>query len=65
MSLDLLSTGWIMDIETNRLLTDYCRAILAAGQYHDTAEEGKFYAVVLEQTHTQQGGSSSQGTPGS
>ncbi|KAJ5832244.1 hypothetical protein N7474_000555 [Penicillium riverlandense] len=39
-------------------------AILAAGQYHDTAEEGKFYAVVLEQTHTQQM-HTQQGTPGS
>ncbi|PLN81494.1 hypothetical protein BDW42DRAFT_168804 [Aspergillus taichungensis] len=25
-------------------------AILAAGSYHDSSEEGKFYAVVLEQT---------------
>ncbi|KAF7117590.1 hypothetical protein CNMCM5793_006642 [Aspergillus hiratsukae] len=27
-------------------------AVLAAGPYHDTLEEGKYYAVVLEQTHT-------------
>lgn len=26
------------------------RAVLSAGRYHDTSEEGKFYAVVLEQT---------------
>ncbi|KAJ5880869.1 uncharacterized protein N7473_011922 [Penicillium subrubescens] len=25
-------------------------AVLSAGRYHDTSEEGKFYAVVLEQT---------------
>ncbi|RAK78202.1 uncharacterized protein BO72DRAFT_342576, partial [Aspergillus fijiensis CBS 313.89] len=25
-------------------------AIVAAGPYHDTSEEGKYYAVVLEQT---------------
>lgn len=25
------------------------RAILGAGPYHDTSEEGKYYAVVLEQ----------------
>lgn len=25
------------------------RAVLSAGPYHDTSEEGKFYAVVLEQ----------------
>lgn len=29
---------------------DYCRALRAAGPYHDISEEGKFYAVVLEQT---------------
>lgn len=28
------------------------RAVLAAGPYHDTSEEGKYYAVVLEQTHS-------------
>ncbi|EAL90374.2 hypothetical protein KXW98_000840 [Aspergillus fumigatus] len=27
-------------------------AVLAAGPYHDTSEEGKYYAVVLEQTHS-------------
>lgn len=26
------------------------RAVVSAGTYHDTSEEGKFYAVVLEQT---------------
>ncbi|KAJ5637516.1 hypothetical protein N7520_000596 [Penicillium odoratum] len=25
-------------------------AVLSAGKYHDTSEEGKFYAVILEQT---------------
>lgn len=25
------------------------RSVLSAGPYHDTSEEGKFYAVVLEQ----------------
>lgn len=25
------------------------RAILSAGRYHDSSEEGKFYAVILEQ----------------
>ncbi|PKX94324.1 uncharacterized protein P174DRAFT_441606 [Aspergillus novofumigatus IBT 16806] len=27
-------------------------AVVAAGPYHDTSEEGKYYAVVLEQTHS-------------
>ncbi|KAF7163669.1 hypothetical protein CNMCM5623_008475 [Aspergillus felis] len=27
-------------------------AVMAAGPYHDTSEEGKYYAVVLEQTHS-------------
>lgn len=30
------------------MLTGNDRAILSAGPYHDTSEEGKFYAVVLE-----------------
>ncbi|CAG8110854.1 unnamed protein product [Penicillium olsonii] len=30
--------------------TDFARAVLSAGPYYDTGEEGKFYAVVLEQT---------------
>jgi hypothetical protein len=34
-----------------RLMSD--RAVLAAGPYHDTSEEGKYYAVLLEQIHTQ------------
>ena len=29
--------------------TDSCRAVVSAGPYHDTSEEGKYYAVVLEQ----------------
>ncbi|PYH87277.1 hypothetical protein BO82DRAFT_397185 [Aspergillus uvarum CBS 121591] len=29
-------------------------AIVAAGPYHDTSEEGKYYAVVLEQTASAQ-----------
>lgn len=33
--------------------TNVYRAILSAGPYHDTSEEGKFYAVVLEQTQPQ------------
>lgn len=36
------------------------RAILSAGPYHDTSEEGKFYAVVLEQMQVPSG-SSQQG----
>lgn len=31
------------------------RAVLGAGPYHDTSEEGKFYAVVLESTQTSGG----------
>lgn len=27
-----------------------CRAVVSAGPYRDISEEGKFYAVVLEQT---------------
>lgn len=39
------------------------RAVLSAGRYHDTSEEGKFYAVVLEQTFVPgQGQVQGQGT---
>lgn len=27
----------------------WCRAIISAGPYHDVSEEGKYYAVLLEQ----------------
>lgn len=33
----------------NKLSNHDIRAVLSAGPYHDTSEEGKFYAVVLEQ----------------
>lgn len=35
------------------MAADLARAVLSAGPYHDTSEEGKFYAVVLEQTQPQ------------
>lgn len=41
------------------------RAILSAGPYHDTSEEGKFYAVVLEQTQVHVQVQGSEGGPGS
>lgn len=31
------------------------RSILSAGPYHDTSEEGKFYAVVLEYVGSRDG----------
>lgn len=31
------------------LINERCRAIISAGPYHDVSEEGKYYAVVLEQ----------------
>ncbi|KAF9889197.1 hypothetical protein FE257_007510 [Aspergillus nanangensis] len=34
-------------------------AIAGAGPYHDTSEEGKYYAVVLEQTKEAVGGNES------
>lgn len=34
------------------MVADFARAVLSAGRYHDTSEEGKFYAVVLEQTQS-------------
>lgn len=35
------------------MAADDLRAVLSAGRYHDTSEEGKFYAVVLEQAQAQ------------
>jgi hypothetical protein len=37
------------------LLTITKRAIVGAGPYHDPSEEGRFYAVVLEQVREHQG----------
>lgn len=39
------------------------RSVRSAGPYHDTSEEGKFYAVVLEQTQGHQEMSASAGSP--
>lgn len=38
------------------------RAVLSAGRYHDTSEEGKFYAVTLEQSFVPGQQGSGQGT---
>lgn len=48
-----------------RTLTGSRRAIFSAGPYYDTAEEGKFYAVVLEQTSSVSSGAPevNMGTP--
>ncbi|OOQ90501.1 hypothetical protein PEBR_04231 [Penicillium brasilianum] len=37
-------------------------AVLSAGRYHDTSEEGKFYAVILEQNFVPGQQVSGQGT---
>ncbi|KAJ5370443.1 uncharacterized protein N7496_006535 [Penicillium cataractarum] len=37
-------------------------AVLSAGRYHDTSEEGKFYAVILEQSVVPGQQGSGQGT---
>ena len=34
----------------NMIKLKLIRSVLSAGRYHDTSEEGKFYAVVLEFT---------------
>lgn len=41
----------------------YSRAILSAGPYHDITEEGKFYAVVLEQMQVPAGQDANPGSP--
>ncbi|KAJ5098871.1 hypothetical protein N7532_005872 [Penicillium argentinense] len=42
---------WLFSVANH---ANYVRSVLSAGPYHDKVEEGKFYAVVLEQTQGHQ-----------